>query len=158
MTLDNLTELTPTPKSKLFIFQKIALGIEISLAIIALIGIFFKTQSWAYASEIITLSFMGLSFIYVLLPILIFRSKEAWGHVLVHVTGLFLFITIISALFRVQSWPYAHEMQIIGRLSIAPIFVLLLLLSAINFQNKERFNLYLNLGLRLIIVSILLIF
>jgi hypothetical protein len=158
MTLDNLTELTPTPKSKLFIFQRIALGIEIALASIGLIGILLKTQSWAYASEILTISFMGLSLIYVLFPILIFKSKKAWGHVLVHVAGLFLFVIIIGALFKVQSWTYAREMIITSIFTFPPIITLLLILIAINFREKDKLNLYLRIGLRLMIILIILLF
>ena len=83
MALDNINDINQPIKSKLGIFQTIALVIEIALFALLLIGFLFKIQSFPYASEMIILSILGLSGVYFLLPILVFKSQKASGHLLV---------------------------------------------------------------------------
>lgn len=158
MALDNLEELNIPTKTSLSAFQKTALFLEIALFILGLIGIFFKIQSFPYAAEMIIISFTGLSSVYVFLPIFVFRSKKIGGHLLSHITGFFLFFALMGALFRIESWPYGGEMQIIAAFVVPPMLVLLILLSVINFKDKDKINIYLRIGLRYLIAIILLKF
>ena len=75
-----------------------------------------------------------------------------------YVAGLFLFVAIIGALFKIQSWEYNLEMHIIANLALPPMTLLLLILIAINFKDKDKRNLYLRIGLRYLIIWLILIF
>ena len=61
MILDNLTDIEQSVKPKRTIFQKIAMIIEIGLCVFLGIGIFFKLESFPYASEFLILSMTSLA-------------------------------------------------------------------------------------------------
>jgi hypothetical protein len=155
MALDNINELNQPTKSKLGIFQTITLVLEIALFALLLIGFLFKIQSFPYASEMIILSILSISGIYLLLPILLFKSQKIGGHLLSHFAGLILPIALIGALFKIESWPYAQEMVIMAQLVLPVLVVLLCLLAAINFKEKQRLYLYLRIGLRVLVLILL---
>ncbi len=158
MVLDELKDLEKPAKSKLSIFQNIAAFIEIGLGGLTMIGVLFKVASFPRASEILIIALTSLSVIYAILPILLFKSKKIGGHLLSHAAGLGLFVVLMGALFKIESWPYAQEMIISATFIFIPLVLLLIILSAINFKDKERINFYLRIGLRLLLVLILFAF
>jgi hypothetical protein len=155
MALDNLNELNQPIKSKLLIAQKVVTVIEIAFAFLALVGFIFKKASFPYASEMITISFTGLSCLYVFLPILVFRSKNKIQYLIGQAAGIFLFIAIMGALFTIQSWPYASQMRYISSWSLPFMLVLLIILIVIKFKEEEKLNFYLRIGLRILLLSML---
>ena len=152
MILDNLTDLEQSVKPKRTIFQKIAMIIEIGLCIFLGIGIFFKLESFPYASEFLILSMTSLAGLYMVFPIPLFRSSKIWEHILAHLSGFALAIALIGALFRIESWPYASEMQIMAFFLLIPLLIGLSLLIAINFNDNEKRAFYLRIGLRCLIL------
>ena len=152
MALDNLEELNQPVKAKLTLFQRVVGIAEIVLSVLTLIGIFLKFHLFPFEAEIIIISLLGLSFLYVFLPIFLFRSKKIGGHILSHIAGLCLFIALMGTLFKIENWEYSNEMYISGMVVFPPIFALLLLLMGINFKDKQKLFFYLRIGLRFLIV------
>jgi hypothetical protein len=158
MPLDDFTDLsTPQPKG-LAILQKTALGLEIVLLILAAIGLFFKIMSFPYANELLIVSFTSLPMIYLVLPILLFKSKKGAAHLLAHLVGIFLFVAIISLLFRLMSWPLGYEMTLFTLYFSIPIGLTLIVLTAVNFKDQGKRYFYLRMGLRYLVVLLLFIF
>lgn len=146
MALDNLNDLNLIEKPKINLFQKLALSIEIALLVLGIVSFFvFPTL----LPRIIIIILIGSSFLYVFLPILLFKSKTGKGHIFSHIVGLLLFMFFVGLLFRIASWPYASEMQIIA---LVPMVILLILLVIVNFKEKDKLDFYLRIGLRFIIM------
>lgn len=156
MILDNLDDLNLPVKTKFTWFQKIALGIEIALAIIGVIGISFKLQSLPRGSELTIISFTLLTLIYTLLSVSIFRSKKTWEHMFSLIAGLILSFCVMGALYNIENWPNANEMHVSAIVASMGIIALLIVLFAKNFKDKR--NLYLRIGLRYLIIWLILIF
>ena len=76
MPLDDFNDFSTPRPSGLAVLQKIALGLEIVLLVFAAIGLFFKIMSFPYADELLVLSYTSLPMIYLVLPILLFKSKK----------------------------------------------------------------------------------
>ncbi len=158
MPLDNFNDF-PTPRTTgLAVLQKIALGLEIVLLVFAAIGLFFKMMSFPYANELLVLSFTSLPMIYLVLPILLFKSKKWAAHLLAHLVGIFLFVAIISLLFRLMSWQLWYEMVLSTLYFSIPIGLTLIVLTAVNFKHQEKRNFYLHMGLRYLVVLLLFLF
>jgi hypothetical protein len=154
MPLDDFTDLsTPQPKG-LAVLQKIALGLEIVLLVFAAIGLFFKVMSFPYADELLVLSYMSLPMIYLCLPILLFKSKKGAEHLLAHLVGIFLFVAIISVLFKLMSWPMGSEMALLALYFSIPIGLTLILLTVVNFKDQGKRYFYLRMGLRFVLVLV----
>jgi hypothetical protein len=133
------------------IFQKIVFGVELLLITIGLLGVFFKVKSWAYANEMLTIGFLGLGFLYLLIPFPLFRPQQVGGYILSYFGGLVLFMILTGELFVIQSWPYAQEMRMASWTFITPLIATLLILCVINFKDKTKLYLYLRIGLRLVL-------
>lgn len=158
MPLDDFDGL-PTPQpTGLVVLQKIALGFEIVLLVLAGIGMFFKLMSFPYANELLVLSFTSLPMIYLVLPILLFKSKKWAAHLLAHLVGIFLFVAIISLLFRLMSWQLGYEMVLATLYFSVPIGLTLIVLTAVNYKDQEKRNFYLRMGLRYLVVLLLFLF
>ena len=158
MPLDDFNDLSTPRPTGLAVLQKIALGLEIVLFIFAAIGLFFKIMSFPYANEMLIVSFTSLPMIYLVLPILLFKSKKGAAHLLAHLVGIFLFVAIISALFKLMSWPLGNEMALSALYFSIPIGLTLIVLTAVNFKHQEKRNFYLRMGLRYLVVLLLFLF
>ena len=119
---------------------------------IFLIGVVLKKASLPYASELLIISLTGLGLLYLLLPILIFRTQKAGGHLLAYFAGLVLSVALMGALFVIESWPYGNEMRISAELALIPLAILLIVLMAMNYKDIEKRKVYLRIGLRFLIL------
>ena len=156
MPLDDFNNLSTPRPTGLAVLQKIALGFEVVLLVLAGIGLFFKIMSFPYANELLIVSFTSLPMIYLFLPILLFKSKKGAAHLLAHLVGVFLFVAIISVLFKLMSWPFGNEMTLSALYFSIPIGLTLIVLAFVNFKDQEKRNFYLRMGLRYSIVVLLL--
>jgi hypothetical protein len=151
MAIDNLEELNQPIKTKMTLFQKIVQTLEIVLLAPFFGSRFFIGSSFDfdYRSEIIITSFIFLSFVYVFLPIFLFRSKKIGEHFAAHFAGFLLFLSVIGFLFRIESWPYGREVETIPLL-LFPIMVVSLMI--INAKDKDKINFYLRIALRFVVI------
>jgi hypothetical protein len=149
MAIDNLEELNQPTKTKMTLFQKIVQTAEIGLLILACISFFFRASSFDYQAEFMMISFLGLSFLYIFLPVFLFRSKKIGEHFAAHFAGFLLFLSIIGFLFRIESWPYGRQVQTIPLL-LFPIMVVSLMI--INAKDKDKINFYLRVTLRFVVI------
>ena len=156
MPLDNFNDFsTPQPKG-LAVLQKIALGLEIVLLVVAGIGMFFKLMSFPFADEVIVFSLISLSMIYLVLPILLFSSKKSIEHLFAHFFGIYLCSALISVLFKLMNWPLGYDVASSGWYLSLMIGLLLIFLIIINFKNLEKRKSYLLVGIRFVLVLILI--
>lgn len=158
MPLDDFSNLSTPRPTGLAVLQKIALGLEIVLLVFAALGLFFKVMSFPYAGELLIISFTSLPMIYLFLPILLFKSKKGAAHLLAHLVGIFLFVAIISVLFKLMSWPLGYEMTLSTLYFSTPIGLTLIVLTAVNYKDQEKRNFYLRMGLRYLVVLLLFLF
>lgn len=152
MPLDDFNDLSTPRPTGLEVLQKIALGFEIVLLVLAGIGLFFKIMSFPYSNELLIVSFTSLPMIYLFLPILLFKSKKGAAHLLAHLVGVFLFVAIISVLFKLMSWPFGNEMALFALYFSIPMGLLLSVLAVVNFKDQKKRNFYLRMGLRFVLV------
>jgi hypothetical protein len=149
MAIDDLEELNQPIKTRMTLFQKIVQAAEIVLVILWFISLRFGLGSSDYQADFMMISFVGLSFFYIFLPIFLFRSKKTIEHFAAHFAGFLVFLSIIGTIFRISSWPYAHRMQLIP-IYLFPILVISLIL--INAKDKDKINFYLMMALRYIVI------
>ena len=149
MAFDNLEELEQPIKTKKTLFQNVVQTVEIFLFILYFVSLRFRLDSFGYQAEFMVLSFFGLSLLYVFLPIFLFRSKKMGEHFAAHFAGLLLFLSIIGTVFRIESWLYAYQMQLISA-CLFPFMVILLML--INAKDKDKINFYLRIALRFLVI------
>lgn len=96
---------------------KIALGIWNAVQLITFsIGLFFKIQSWPYASELVSLSTLAIALYYLILPFVESTTLKSMRFATLMFFGLGGAIFFVGALFKIQSWPFASQL-----LTISPI-------------------------------------
>lgn len=157
MPLDDFNDLSTPRPTGLPKPQNIALLIEVALIIFSGIGMLFKVMSFPYADELLIVSFTSLPMIYLFLPILLFKSKKWASHLLAHLVGIFLFVAIISLLFKLMSWPLGNEMALSALYFSIPIGLTLIVLTSVNFKHQEKRNFYLRMDLRFVLVLVQII-
>lgn len=156
MILDDFEDFSTPGPSGLPRPQKTALFIEFVLLIFSGIGMFFKVMSFPFAGELIAFSLIGLSVVYLVLPILLFNSKTVAEHLLAHFFGIYLCLALMIVLAKLMSWPWGYDMASSGLyLSIAIGLVLIALIIA-NFKNIEKRKFYLLMGLRFVLALTLI--
>jgi len=155
MILDEPEKLTPKPR--LHPVQKIALGIEIGLAIFVVLGFLFKIMSFPFADELLILSMTSLPILYLFTPIFLFRGKKIVDHLLAHLAGLILTVELISILFKWMTWAYWQEMHQIALFLHLLFTAVLFFLLIINHKQQEKRKFYFRIALRFLIILILLI-
>lgn len=136
--------------------QKTALFIEFVLLIFSGIGMFFKVISFPVAGELITFSMIGLSVVYLVLPILLFNSKTVAEHLFAHFFGIYLCLAFISVLVKLMSWSWGYDMASSGSYLSISIGLVLIGLIIINFKNIEKRKSYLLMGLRFVLALTLI--
>jgi hypothetical protein len=156
MPLDDFDGLPIPQPTGLVVLQKIALGFEVGLLVLAGIGMFFKLMSFPYADEVIVFSLISLSMIYLVLPILLFNSKKGAEHLLAHFFGLFLCVAFISVVFKIMNWPLGYDVASTGLYFSIPIGLVLAFLTIIYLKKPEKRKFYLLMGLRFVLVLILI--
>lgn len=136
--------------------RKIALLTEGVLCIFSGIGMFFKVMSFPFAGELIAFSLIGLSVVYLVLPILLFNSKTVAEHLLAHFFGIYLCLALMIVLAILMSWPWGYDMASSGSYLSIAIGLILISLIIINLKNIEKRKFYLLMGLRFVLVFILI--
>ena len=112
--------------------------------LVASLGIFFKYQAIPKGSELVTIGFLTYAGVLLVMPFIMFQARGIWQILLSYVAGFGFAIMLIGILFKIQNWPYAHEMFTISILvlpivlGLAIIYLLINLL--INLNNKQARN------------------
>lgn len=125
---------------------------------VTITGTLFKVQHWAGAGILITLGLFSLAAIF--LPIFAVvkirdaREKKEPFNKGFYITGVIAGILFIAgALFKVQHWPGAGVVIIVSWLSVAVLFLPLLLLNVLK-QTKNRVNIFFSVILVVSFVSV----
>ncbi len=155
MILDEPEHLVPKPK--LHPVQKIALGLEIGLAVFVVLGLLFKIMSLPFANGLLILSMTSLSILYLAVPMLLFRGKKIVDHLFSHLAGLIFAVVLISVLFKWMTWAYWQEMHQIALFLHLLFTAVLFFLLIINRKQQEKRKFYFGIALRFLIIFILLI-
>ncbi len=120
---------------KLWLFPFCLLqGLMINLFII---GVFFKVESWPYASEFLIVSLLSIGFTSILVSNLeIIKYKaDAIAHLLVTCIGIALTLGCTGFLFRVEAFPKADVISQAG-LAVAAFCLLAVLIQQRNPKNR----------------------
>jgi len=135
--------------------HKIFFGLELLLWGIVLFGLLFKYESWEGGDEALILSAAGLTFTYLLFPILLFDSRGWLRHVGSHVAGLAMALAVMAFLFRAQHWEGAAEMAL---LPFIPSLLILLTVGILILVKPVRWHeghFYKHIMARMLLVALL---
>jgi len=149
MTTPLIDEPERSPQ-RLPIARRVAIGFEIALWLLTLVGLFLKLESWEGGSEILILTFSILMCCYLALPVLIFGSKGVRQHLGAHAVGIALSLGLMGWLFRIEAWEGGHEMSIISFPLVALLLLTCIVLWVTRKEQPEKSRFYRNAVFRLL--------
>jgi hypothetical protein len=97
---------------------------EYAFLFLIILGTILKIQSIQYASEILTISFLGYALLFLVFARALLQSRTKLTNTIASCTGISAFLLLCGMLFKIQSWQYGTELLAIGLLFIALIIVI----------------------------------
>ena len=99
-------------KPRLTPFQRIVRLVSFFSWVAFLIGVFFKYESWPWSSALTLPALCILSFLYLFLPIPLFRSRGLNQHLAAHWVGAMMLGFLLGIMVQFESWdsPFAYTL------------------------------------------------
>lgn len=150
-----LDDFSKRHKPRLTPFERVVRLVSFFSWVTFLIAVFFKFESWPFAPKLILPSFGVLAFLYLFLPIPLFRSRGLKQHLTAHWVGAMMLGFLLSLLVRFESWgsPDAYSL-LAGLGSIIGLFgIIFFMIKKSGDRNGDRF--WTSMLIRLFIVAFL---
>jgi len=141
-------------------FQKRLQNLEFVPLITLAVGLFFKLQSWPYASEILITGGTLSALLYLFFSWFMFRvgKYRPLEVILSILCGLAFATGIFAVLFRMQDWERSEQVVNFGQKGIVFLLFVSIILFAFHIKDKRASVFYRNLISRLLIFTVLLLY
>lgn len=149
-----------TSESPISPLQKKLQNLEFIPLITLAIGLFFKLQSWPYATEILVAGGTLSALLYLFFSWFMFRvgKYRPLEVVLSIFCGLAFATGIFAILFRMQDWERSEQLVNYGMKGIVFFLFVSIILFAFHIKDKRASVFYRNLISRLLIFTVLLLY